>query len=64
MKVNIGTLDRVLRISLGVVLIGLSVVGVIGVWGYLGVIPLITGLVRVCPAYSLLGVNSCSNVTR
>ena len=59
MKANVGTLDRTLRIGAGVVLIGLSATGVIGPWGYLGIIPLLTGLVRGCPAYSLLGVNSC-----
>ena len=59
MKANVGTLDRTLRIGAGVVLIGLSATGVIGPWGYLGIIPLLTGLVSVCPTYSLLGVNSC-----
>ncbi|HLT99603.1 MAG TPA: DUF2892 domain-containing protein, partial [Burkholderiaceae bacterium] len=42
-----------------VVLIALTVNGTIGWWGWLGVIPLMTGLVRTCPAYSLLGVNTC-----
>lgn len=59
MNRNIGTIDRVLRILVGVVLIALTVNGTIGWWGWLGVIPLMTGLVRTCPAYSLLGVNSC-----
>jgi hypothetical protein len=40
-------------------LILLAAMGVIGVWGYVGIVPLITGIVRVCPAYSLLGINSC-----
>lgn len=62
MKANIGTLDRVLRIGAGVVLIGLTVAGVIGPWGYLGILPLLTGLVSTCPAYSLLGINSCPRV--
>jgi hypothetical protein len=59
MKVNVGTLDRVLRISAGVVLIGLAAGGVVGYWGYLGVVPLLTGLFRFCPAYTLIGFNSC-----
>ena len=64
MTANVGTLDRTLRIGAGVVLIGLSATGVIGPWGYLGIIPLLTGLVSVCPAYSLLGVNSCRHTER
>lgn len=59
MKHNIGTIDRVLRILVGVVLIALAATGTIGWWGWIGVVPLLTGLVRTCPAYSLLGVNSC-----
>jgi len=59
MNRNIGTIDRVLRILVGVVLIALTVNGTIGWWGWLGVIPLLTGLVRTCPAYSVLGVNTC-----
>ena len=54
MKTNIGKLDRSLRIGAGVVLIGLAVAGWIGPWGYIGIIPLLTGLLRTCPAYSLL----------
>jgi DUF2892 family protein len=57
--VNVGTIDRVVRIVAGVALIGLAVAGTIGPWGYIGVIPLLTGFMRVCPAYSLLGINTC-----
>jgi hypothetical protein len=60
MKVNVGTVDRVVRIGAGVVLIGLAVAGTIGPWGYIGIVPILTGLFRVCPAYSLLGFNTCS----
>ena len=60
MKANIGTIDRVVRILAGLVLIGLAFSGTIGVWGYVGVVLLLTGIVRVCPAYSILGVNTCS----
>ena len=59
MKANVGSLDRALRISAGVVLIGLAAAGVIGAWGYIGVLPLVTGLLRTCPAYRLLGLNTC-----
>lgn len=60
MKVNVGTADRVLRIGAGVLLIGLAATDTVGVWGYLGVVPLLTGLLRTCPAYSLLGMSTCS----
>lgn len=59
MKANMGTLDRTLRIIVGLLLIGLTLGGVIGMWGWIGVLPLATGLFRFCPAYSLLGINSC-----
>lgn len=59
MKANIGTLDRSLRIAAGLFLIVLSLFGVIGWWGWLGVVPLATGLFRFCPAYRLLGISSC-----
>jgi len=60
MKVNVGTIDRVARIVAGLALIGLAAAGTIGPWGYIGVVPLLTGFMRVCPAYSLLGINTCS----
>ncbi|MDZ5461417.1 YgaP family membrane protein [Azohydromonas lata] len=59
MKTNVGGTDRVLRILAGLVLITLAATGTVGAWGYIGIVPLLTGLVRVCPAYSLLGVNTC-----
>jgi len=59
MKANVGTIDRILRVVAGVILIGLSLAGVIGWWGWLGVVPLATGLFRFCPGYSLIGVNTC-----
>ena len=58
MKANVGTIDRTLRIVVGLALIGLAVAGTIGWWGYLGVVPLLTGIVRVCPAYAIFGFNS------
>ena len=59
MKANVGTVDRALRVIAGVVLIGLAAGGVIGMWGYIGVVPLLTGVFRFCPAYPLLGVSTC-----
>ena len=59
MKVNVGTADRALRVLAGLLLIGLAAGGVVGAWGYLGVVPLLTGLFRFCPAYTLLGLSTC-----
>lgn len=59
MKANVGGIDRVLRIVAGLALIILAITGVIGNWGWIGVVPLATGLFRVCPAYGLLGFSSC-----
>ena len=59
MKLNVGGIDRILRIVAGLVLIGLTLAGTIGVWGWIGVVPLATGLFRFCPAYTLLGMNTC-----
>jgi hypothetical protein len=59
MKVNVGGIDRILRIAAGALLIVLAALSVIGPWGYIGIVPLLTGLFRVCPAYSLLGMNTC-----
>lgn len=59
MKANIGTIDRGARIALGLVLIILSLTGLIGAWGWIGLVPLATGIFRFCPLYSLLGIKTC-----
>lgn len=59
MKFNVGGIDRLLRIVVGALLIALAAMGTIGVWGYIGVVLLGTGLVRFCPVYPLLGINTC-----
>lgn len=59
MTVNVGTIDRSLRIGGGLILIALSLSGVIGLWGWIGLVPLATGIFRSCPAYSLLGISTC-----
>ncbi|MEC9345402.1 MAG: DUF2892 domain-containing protein [Pseudomonadota bacterium] len=56
MNANIGTVDRVLRVVVGLVLLSLVVVGPQTLWGLVGLVPLVTGLVRCCPLYSVLGV--------
>lgn len=60
MKTNIGTIDRMIRILFGLGLIAATALGLIGIWGWIGVVPLATGLFRFCPLYSLLGINSCT----
>ena len=59
MKFNVGGMDRILRIVIGLVLIAFAATGTVGWWGWLGVIPLLTGVVRICPLYSLVGMNTC-----
>ncbi|BCO25158.1 hypothetical protein MIZ03_0018 [Rhodoferax lithotrophicus] len=60
MKSNVGGIDRILRIVLGLVLIGLTLTGNIGMWGWLGVVPLATGAIGWCPPYAMLGFSTCS----
>lgn len=59
MKCNVGGLDRILRITVGLVLILLAATQTIGLWGYIGVIPLLTGAFRFCPVYAPFGLSSC-----
>ena len=59
MKTNEGTLDRALRVVAGLVLIGLAATGTVGAWGYIGIVPLLTGAVGMCPLYAILGINTC-----
>ena len=58
MSCNVGGVDRVLRIVAGLVLLLLAVTSVVGAWGYIGIVPLITGIFRFCPAYRILGVDT------
>lgn len=60
MNVNVGGLDRTLRIVVGVVLILMALTGTIGVWGWIGVVPLATGLMKTCPLYSIFGFSTCA----
>lgn len=59
MKLNVGGIDRILRIVAGLVLIALTLMGTIGVWGWIGVVPLLTALIGYCPAYSIFGLSTC-----
>jgi hypothetical protein len=59
MKTNSGTLDRTLRIVAGLALIALAATGTVGLWGWIGVVPLLTGAIGNCPLYSVLGINTC-----
>lgn len=56
---NVGGLDKMLRIGAGVVLLLLGLLGPLGWWGLVGVVPLVTGLMGNCPVYSLVGLNTC-----
>ncbi|MEK8087815.1 DUF2892 domain-containing protein [Aquabacterium sp. A3] len=59
MTSNVGGLDRIARITAGVVLIGLAATGTVGVWGWIGIVPLATGLSGWCPAYLPFGLSTC-----
>jgi hypothetical protein len=56
---NEGTVDRVLRVVAGAALVSLVFVGPQTPWGWIGVVPLVTGLLGNCPVYSLLGISTC-----
>ena len=60
MKRNVGNMERGARIIGGLVLIGLAATGTVGVWGWLGVVPLATGILGWCPPYAIFGFNTCS----
>jgi hypothetical protein len=60
MKKNVGNIDRILRIIVGLALIIATTSGLIGVWGWIGVLPLATGLFRICPAYLPFGLSTCA----
>lgn len=57
--VNEHPIERVLRVALGAALIVLAYQGTIGVWGYIGVVPVLTGALGSCPLYTLLGISTC-----
>lgn len=58
MKLNVGGIDKILRVILGVALIAAAATGALPMWGYIGIVPLVTGLVNFCPLYTVLGFSS------
>jgi len=60
MTINEGTVDRVVRVVAGLVILSLAFIGPKTAWGYIGLLPIATGLVGYCPAYSLFGINTCA----
>ncbi|MHB0992139.1 MAG: YgaP family membrane protein [Burkholderiales bacterium] len=61
---NVGRTDRIIRIVAGIILVGLAATGTIGYWGYIGVVPLATGLIGWCPAYLPFGIKTCRTRTK
>ena len=59
MKVNVGLIDRLARALLGIVLLALTFTGAIGLWGWIGVVPLATAALGFCPLYTVLGLSTC-----
>lgn len=58
-KSNVGSIDRILRVVLGLALIAMTLTGTIGAWGWIGVVPLLTAALGSCPLYSVLGMSTC-----
>ncbi|HSG02453.1 MAG TPA: DUF2892 domain-containing protein [Marinobacterium sp.] len=58
MKLNVGGIDKALRVLLGIALIAGAATGALGVWGWIGLVPLLTGLINFCPLYTVLGFSS------
>ncbi len=59
MKTNEGKLDRGIRVAAGLALLSLTVIGPQTMWGFVGLVPLLTGLLGFCPLYKILGFNTC-----
>lgn len=59
MKINEGAFDRILRVLIGAGVLSLAFIGPQTPWGYVGIVPLLTGLVGFCPLYAILGFNTC-----
>jgi len=59
MKANIGNIERILRIVIGLALIVLTFLGTLPMWGYIGIVPLLTGLIGWCPPYAIFGISTC-----
>ena len=59
MKTNEHPIDRILRIVVGIGILSLAFVGPKTPWAYVGILPILTGIVGMCPLYSLLGISTC-----
>jgi hypothetical protein len=59
-KTNVGGADRAIRIIAGVALVALAATGTIGAWGFIGVVPILTGSLGWCPAYLPFGISTCA----
>ena len=56
---NVGKFDRTIRVLVGLALVAAAATGSLGAWAYVGIVPIFTGLMGTCPAYSLIGLNTC-----
>ncbi|MEY2777803.1 MAG: hypothetical protein RLY30_1901 [Pseudomonadota bacterium] len=57
---NMGSIDRILRIIIGIALVAAAATGTLGAWAFIGVVPIVTAALGSCPAYSLIGLRTCS----
>ncbi len=60
MNKNIGTVDATIRIIVGIIILSLVFIGPKSLWGLVGLVPLLTGIIRYCPLYPMLGINTCN----
>ena len=58
MQANVGSIDRIARILIGLTLLALAFTGTIGAWGYIGIVPLLTAAFGTCPLYTVLGIRT------
>ena len=63
-SINEGSADRMFRVALGLAILALAFVGPRTPWGYLGLVPLLTGAFGLCPLYSVLGISTCRTAHR
>jgi hypothetical protein len=59
LALNEHPVERIVRVAVGAGLVGLAVMGNIGAWGYIGVVPILTGAMGTCPLYTLFGISTC-----
>ncbi len=58
---NVGGIDKILRILVGIIVLSLVFIGPQTPWGWIGLVPLLTGLVGFCPLYKIIGLSTCSS---